>query len=203
MVQRGLYDEIVVRLAQRAQNIRLGDPLDAASEMGTVANQPQFDRIMQSIQQAKTDGARLVTGGAQATGPELGQGLFIQPTIFADAHNDMTLAQTEVFGPVLAILPFDTEEEAVRIANDIPFGLAAGIWTRDISRAMRLIPQMKSGVVWVNTYRMVAAQAPFGGTKESGFGRERGEDGIREFTTTKNVMIDYSSDLRDPFAIKN
>lgn len=203
LVQRGLYDQITDRLARRATTIRLGDPLDPASEMGTVANQPQFDRIIQSIESAKSDGARLVTGGGRATGDGLGKGLFVQPTIFADARNDMAVAQTEIFGPVLAIIPFDEEEEAVKIANDIPFGLASGLWTRDISRAMRLIPRMKSGVVWVNTYRMVAAQAPFGGTKESGFGRERGEAGIKEFTTTRNVMIDFSSDTRDPFAIKN
>ena len=202
-VQRGLYEDIVDRLAARAEAIRLGDPLDPAAEMGTAANQPQFDRIMQSIERAKADGARLVTGGARATGDALGKGLFVQPTIFADARNDMAVAQTEIFGPVLTIIPFETEEDVVAMANDIPFGLASGIWTKDISRAMRLIPQMKSGVVWVNTYRMVAAQAPFGGTKESGFGRERGEAGIMEFTTTRNVMIDYSSEARDPFAIKN
>ncbi len=203
LVQRGLYDEITQRLADRARAIRLGDPLDPASEMGTVANRPQFDRIMQSIDSATQDGARLVAGGNRAKGDHLGEGLFVEPTIFADVRNDMAVAQNEIFGPVLAILPFETEEEAVDIANDIPFGLASGLWTRDISRAMRLVPQMKSGVVWVNTYRMVAAQAPFGGTKESGFGRERGEVGIMEFTVTKNVMIDYSSEARDPFAIKN
>lgn len=203
LIQSGLYDDVVERLAQRARAIRLGDPLDPASEMGTVANQPQFDRIMQSIDGARHDGARLVTGGQRATGENLGDGLFIEPTIFADVRNEMSVAQNEIFGPVLTILPFETEDEAIEIANDIPFGLAAGLWTRDISRAMRLVPRMKSGVVWVNTYRMVAAQAPFGGTKESGFGRERGEAGILEFTTTKNVMIDYSSEIRDPFAIKN
>lgn len=203
LVQRGLYDEIVHRLAERARAIRLGDPLDPTSEMGTVANRPQFDRILASINAARAAGARLITGGGAATGDHLGKGLFVQPTIFADVDNAMEIAQAEIFGPVLSILPFDTEEEAVRIANDIPFGLAAGIWTRDISRAMRLVPQMKSGVVWVNTYRVVAAQAPFGGTKESGFGRERGEQGIMEFTTLKNVMIDYSDQTRDPFAIKN
>lgn len=203
LVQRGLYDEIVSRLAARAEDIRLGDPLDHDSEMGTVANKPQFDRIIASIEAAKSAGARLVTGGGAATGDHLGNGLFVQPTIFADVENSMDIAQSEIFGPVLSILPFDTEEEAVQIANDIPFGLAAGIWTRDISRAMRLVPKMKSGVVWVNTYRVVAAQAPFGGTKESGFGRERGEQGIMEFTSVKNVMIDYSDQARDPFAIKN
>jgi aldehyde dehydrogenase (NAD+) len=203
LVQRGVYHEVIDRLKERAAAIRLGDPLDPASEMGTAANQPQFDRIIASIDRAKAAGAKLVYGGGRATGPGLDSGLFIQPTIFADVHNDMELAQTEIFGPVLAIMPFDTEEEAIRIANDIPFGLASGLWTSNISRAMRLVPKLKSGVVWVNTYRVVAAQAPLGGVKESGFGRERGEEGLLEFSTIKNVMIDFSGETRDPFAIKN
>jgi aldehyde dehydrogenase (NAD+) len=132
----------------------------------------------------------------------LKDGLFVEPTIFTEVHNDMEIAQHEIFGPVLAIIPFDTEEEAISIANGTPFGLASGIWTKDLSRAMRVIRAMESGVVWVNTYRMVATQAPFGGRKESGFGRERGEEGLAEFTTVKNVMIDFSDEVRDPFAAK-
>lgn len=158
---------------------------------------------MESIEGAKNDGARLVAGGTPGSGKGLDGGLFIQPTIFSDVTNEMHVAQNEIFGPVLSILPFDTEEEALQIANDIPYGLASGLWTSDISRAMRAIPQLKTGVVWVNTYRVVAAQAPFGGMKESGYGRERGEQGLLEFSTIKNVMIDYSGEIKDPFSIKN
>jgi aldehyde dehydrogenase (NAD+) len=201
-VQRGIYDPIVAELARRAGTIRLGDPADPATEMGTVANQPQFDRILDFISKAKSDGARLVAGGERATGRGLDQGLFIKPTIFADVRNDMMLARHEVFGPVLSIIPFNTEEEAVTIGNDTDYGLASGIWTRDINRAHRVSRALKAGMVWVNTYRAVAAQTPFGGVKDSGYGRERGEEGLREFVAPKNVMINFSEADRDPFAVQ-
>jgi aldehyde dehydrogenase (NAD+) len=202
LVQRPVYDAVVEQLAARAQKIVLGDPRKPETEMGTAANEPQFRRILDSIERGRQDGARLVTGGEAAPAGELAKGFFVQPTIFADVRNDMRLAQEEIFGPVLSIIPFDTEEEAVAIGNASPYGLASGIWTQDISRAMRMIQAMRTGVVWVNTYRALAAQAPFGGMKDSGFGRERGEQGLLEFTVTKNVMIDYSGDRRDPFAMR-
>lgn len=202
LVQRGVYDEVVARLTERAGRIRLGDPANPETEMGTVANEPQFRRILDAIETARSAGARLVCGGGRARGPGLESGYFIEPTIFADVDNASHLAQEEIFGPVLAIIPFDTEDDAIRMANDSRYGLASGLWTRDLNRALRVSRAMQSGTVWVNTYRALGAQAPFGGFKESGIGRERGEAGLKEYLTTRNVMIDYSNDVRDPFAIR-
>jgi acyl-CoA reductase-like NAD-dependent aldehyde dehydrogenase len=203
LVQRSLVETVAARLAERAMRIVLGNPTDRTTEMGTVANEPQFVRILDHIEAAKKEGARLIAGGARAVGDNLSKGLFVQPTIFADVDNSMRIAQEEIFGPVLSIIPFDSEEDAVRIGNGTSFGLAAGVWTRDISRAMRMSRELRSGGIWINTYRMMAAQAPFGGIKDSGYGRERGEQGIAEFTVVKNVMIDFSDTDRDPFAMKS
>jgi aldehyde dehydrogenase (NAD+) len=202
LVQRAVYHEVAARLVERARQIKLGNPLDMATEMGTAANEPQFNRILKLIDDAKSGGATLATGGKPASGPGLETGFFIEPTIFTDVSNAMTIAREEVFGPVLAIIPFETEEEAVAIANDTVYGLAAGVWTSDLSRAMRMMRSLEAGTVWINTYRVVSAMAPFGGFKESGFGKERGVAALDEFLQTKNVMIDFSEDERDPFAIK-
>ncbi len=202
LVQRPVYDEVVTTLVERAKRIRMGDPTDPATEMGTAANEPQFNRILGSIRGAIDDGAELMTGGRAASGPGLGNGFFIEPTIFANVRNAMTIAQEEVFGPVLSIIPFDDEDEAIAIGNDTKYGLASGVWTTDLNRAMRVSRAIRAGTVWVNTYRAVAVQAPFGGFKDSGFGRERGEVALDEFTNTKNVMIDFSDEERDPFAVK-
>jgi acyl-CoA reductase-like NAD-dependent aldehyde dehydrogenase len=202
LVQRPLYRTVVDRLVERAKGIKMGDPTDTATEMGTAANEPQFKRILDFIDKAKSEGARLLTGGKAGSGADLAKGFFVEPTIFADVRNDMTIAQEEVFGPVLSIIPFETEDEAIEIGNNTKYGLAAGIWTTNLARAMRVSRAIRAGTVWVNTYRAVAVQAPFGGFKDSGFGRERGEFALNEFTTTKNVMVDFSNEERDPFAVK-
>jgi acyl-CoA reductase-like NAD-dependent aldehyde dehydrogenase len=202
LVQRPVYAGIVEELARRAERIRLGNPLDLATEMGTAANEPQFQRILSFIEGAKGDGARLVTGGEAAREGELANGLFVKPTIFADVHNQMRLAREEIFGPVLSVIPFDTEEEAIAIGNDQSFGLASGIWTQSLNRMHRVSAALRAGMIWVNTYRAVATQTPFGGVKDSGYGRERGEEGMREFLTTKNVMINLSEADRDPFQVQ-
>ena len=202
LVQKSVYEKIVKTLIEKSANIVLGDPLSQQTEMGTLANEPQFNRVMRCIENGVKEGATLVAGGHRATGPSLGKGLFVQPTIFRDVENSMELAQEEIFGPVLSVIPFDTEEDAISIGNDTKYGLAAGIWTSDLNRAMRVSKAIRAGSVWVNTYRAVAVQAPFGGFKDSGFGRERSEWALDEFLAPKNIMIDYSNMARDPFAIK-
>ncbi|MBP6899959.1 MAG: aldehyde dehydrogenase [Burkholderiaceae bacterium] len=202
LVQRGVHERLLQALAERARGIRLGDPLDAATDMGTAANEPQFRRILDCIARARSEGARLVSGGGPARGPGLEHGFFVEPTIFADVHNQMQIAQHEVFGPVLAVIPFDDEDEAVRIANDTRYGLAAGVWTQSLPRAMRMVRALQAGQVWVNTYRALAVQTPFGGFKDSGFGREKGEAALDEYLQIKNISIDFSDDKRDPFAMR-
>lgn len=202
LVQRKVYREVSETLVARAHQIKMGNPIDPATEMGTAANQPQFERIMSSIEGAINAGAKLLTGGKAAEGPGLGRGFFIEPTIFGDVRNDMHVAQEEIFGPVLSIIPFDTEEEAIAIGNDTKYGLAAGIWTTNVARALRVSREIQAGMVWVNTYRAAAVQAPFGGVKDSGSGRERGEEALDPYTVTKNIMVSYSDEERDPFAMK-
>ncbi|MGA2399204.1 MAG: aldehyde dehydrogenase [Steroidobacteraceae bacterium] len=202
LVQRSVQDRIIETLVERSRRVRLGDPLDPATDMGTVANEPQFRRILTFIERARSQGARLMTGGSAARGPGLEHGFFVEPTVFADVRNEMEIAQEEVFGPVLAVIPFEDEEEAIRLANDTRYGLAAGVWTENLSRALRVTRALRAGQVWVNTYRSLAVQTPFGGFKESGFGREKGEQALDEYLASKNVMIDFSDVQRDPFAMR-
>ncbi|MFG1357959.1 aldehyde dehydrogenase [Xanthobacter pseudotagetidis] len=189
LAHASIAEELTRRIAALAEARRLGDPCDETTEIGPVATRPQFDKILDYIAVAKSEGAELVTGGAQATGAGLGDGLFIAPTIFKNVRNSMRIAQEEVFGPVLSIIPFESEDEAVAIANDIPFGLAAALWTRDLARAHRVAARLQAGTVWINTYRRNAPQVPVGGYKQSGVGRESGALAIREFMQSKSVWV--------------
>ena len=143
-----------------------------------------------------------MTGGSAATDGDLAGGYFVQPTIFDNVQNSMCIARDEVFGPVLSVIGFDTEEEALAIANDTSYGLAAGVWTQSLPRALRMTRELQAGQIWVNTYRQLAVQAPFGGFKDSGYGREKGEAALGEYLASKNVMIDFSGEASDPFTVK-
>ncbi len=202
LVQREIYDRVVAQVCERARAIRVGDPRDEATEMGPVATQAQHQRVQAFIQRARDQGATLAVGGGVPQGEAYGRGYFIEPTVFTEVAPDAELAQEEVFGPVLAIIPFDTEDEAIGIANGTAYGLVAGLWTQNLARAHRVARRLEVGGVWVNTYRTSAAQAPFGGVKASGIGRERGLHALDEYLEIKNLMIDLSSEARDPFAIR-
>lgn len=189
LVQNSIREKFVEFLVEKVTHARMGDPMQPDTDVGPIANKPQYEKVLRYIEIAKSEGARCVAGGKPGTSPDLPGNHFIEPTIFADVENNMRIAQEEVFGPILSVIGFDTEADAVRIANDVAFGLAAGVWTKDISRALRMTKAIKAGMVWVNTYRAVSYMMPFGGMKRSGIGRECGQDAIYEFLEKKSVWI--------------
>lgn len=206
LVQSGIAASVEERLAFEASKVRLGDPLSAETDMGPVASEEQRERILSAIADARPSATLLAGGGTPKPSrlpPHLARGSFVEPTVFSEVDPASDLAQQEIFGPVLAITRFETESDALRIANSTDFGLAAGLWTSDVSRAHRVARDLTAGTVWVNTYRYSAAQAPFGGFKRSGYGRERGLEAVDAYLRTKNVLVDLSGDVRDPFAIKS
>ena len=200
-VQQKAHDELVGRLSERAEAIKLGDPFEAETEMGPVAFKEHLEKVQDAIRAGREEGAELVSGGNRPQEEGLKEGYFIEPTIFTQVNNDMGLARDEIFGPVLSVIPFEDEEELVRQANDTHFGLAAGVWTRDIQRAHRVAHALKAGTVWINSYRTVSFNAPFGGYKMSGLGRENGVESIREYTQVKSVWVELSGQTRDPFSL--
>lgn len=201
LVQRSIHDELIDRVTARAKTIKLGNPLDAATEMGPVAFRDQLEKILGYVDIAQGEGARLVYGGGRPSSEDLASGLFMEPTVFADVDNASRLAQEEVFGPLLAAIPFDDEADAIRIANETSYGLGSGIWTRDIQRAHRVAHRLKAGTVWINSYRSLTYNVPFGGFGQSGIGRENGIEGLMEYTQTKAVWVELSGETRDPFTL--
>ena len=199
VVERSVHDALLAKVADRARSIRLGDPFDPASEMGPLATGQQRDRVLDVVADARSEGAELICGGKAPEG--LGEGFFVQPTVFTGVTRDMRLAREEVFGPVAAFFAFDTEEEAILIANDTEYGLAGGIWTRDLQRGLRMAKGVRAGTIWLNAYRVQDAAVPFGGTKASGFGRENSDEALHEVTEVKSVWIELSGATRDPFVM--
>ncbi len=199
LIHGDIYEQFAKRLVERARAIKLGDPLHPESEMGTLSCRMQYDKVMHWIQVGLEDGAELLTGGRHPTAAALQKGLFVEPTIFGNVGNSMRIAREEIFGPVLCLIPFKDEADAIAIANDTRFGLAAGVWTNDIKCANRMIKKIRAGTVWVNTYRRTGYSMPFGGMKQSGLGRENGREAIHEYTEVKSVWIDSGPGMRDPF----
>ena len=180
----------------------MGNPMDMETQVGPVTTPPQFNKVLEYIDIARKEGATLLLGGKRGDVPESAGGWFVQPTIFGDVKNDMRIAQEEVFGPVLSILRFKDEADAIAIANDVRFGLAAAVWTSDIGRALRMSEKLQAGTVWINTYRAISYLAPFGGYKDSGLGRENGIDAIREYLQVKSVWINSGAVAGNPFVLR-
>jgi betaine-aldehyde dehydrogenase len=193
LVQRPIYDKFVEAMAQKARAITIGRPMDRATKMGALISREHFERVRRYQEIGKNE-AKLAAGGGRATGGVLDGGYFVEPTIFYDVDNSARIAREEIFGPVACIIPFDDEKEALQIANDTYFGLAAAVWTRDIFRALRAVKTLRAGIVWVNHMQPTYVEAPWGGYKQSGFGRELGKWGVEEYLNVKQVYINLSED---------
>ncbi|MGW6287318.1 aldehyde dehydrogenase [Streptomyces sp. NPDC055107] len=199
LVQREVYEEFLRRYGEAVGRLRVGDPLDPRTHVGPVASAVALERIEGYVDDALAKGARAVTGGKRATvAAPAGAGFWYEPTVLADAAPDLAVCREEVFGPVVTVHPFDTEDEAVALANSVEYGLAAGFWTRDAARAHRVARRLEAGVVWVNTYRLLHWSVPFGGYKQSGLGRENGVEAVAEFLQTKSVITEHGTPA-DPF----
>ncbi|MFJ9626194.1 aldehyde dehydrogenase [Streptomyces sp. NPDC101175] len=199
---RSVYDELLDRVAERAKSIRIGDPLDDETELGPLAFAEQRDKVAGYVDLGREEGARVLTGG-HASDAGLG-GYFYEPTILVDVDNSMRVVREEIFGPVLAVMPFDTEEEVVRLANDTEYGLAAGVWTTSLARAHRMAARLDAGTIWVNTYRAMSPMSPRQGFKTSGVGVEHGTETIKEYTRLKSVWINTSEEpVADPFTMRS
>lgn len=185
LVQDTVYDEFVERLAERSRTMRLGDPLDTQTHMGPVVSEAQMKRVLDYIQIGQQEGAQLVTGG-QRTGDT---GYFITPAVFAGVQHDMRISQEEIFGPVASVIKFHDEADAIRMANDSRYGLAAGVWSNDITRAHHVSHQLRAGTVWINTYGPTDIRLPWGGAGDSGLGRERGHDALEHYTEPKVIWV--------------
>ena len=201
LVHESVHDSLLAKVVALARSARIGDPCESGTNVGPVTTEAQYRKVLDYIDSAKSEGAVCVLGGGAAT-VEQRPGWFVQPTIFTNVDPNMRIAQEEVFGPVLAVIRFRDEEEAMQIANGTRFGLAAGLWTQDLTRALRLERRLRAGTVWVNTYRALSVLLPFGGYKSSGLGRENGMEAIKEYLEQKAVWINITGRTASPFSLQ-
>jgi len=197
IVHESVKDELLAKVAERAASIKQGDPTEADTEMGPVANVPQYEKVLGYFEGARAEGATIVAGGEPNA--ELG-GLFVKPTVVL-ADPDATIVREEVFGPVLAAYPFTDEDQAIALANDTPYGLAGAVWTKDVHRAHRVAGAIRAGTVWINAYRVVTPNMPFGGFGLSGIGRENGVRAVDDYLEEKSVIVELTGGTRDPFTV--
>jgi len=202
IVHDSIYDEVVERLVAMSAKIKLGNPLDQATGMGPVVSQQQMETVLSYIESGVEEGARLVCGGKRASGPGLDNGYYIEPTIFADVTNDMKIAREEIFGPVLSVIRYSTVEEALAIANDTIYGLSGGVWGQDLVKANQIASKIKAGTIWINDWHMFRNDAPFGGYKQSGIGRELGTNVLDEYTEVKHIHTSLSNENSERPALR-
>lgn len=200
LVERSIYAKVRDAFRERAAMVRVGQPMDPATHMGPQAHAAQLEKTLSYFQIARDEGATLVTGGERVVTGDLASGYYLRPTVYADVDNAMRIAREEIFGPVAALIPFDGEEEAIAIANDTDYGLTAGLWTRDLGRAHRVAAQIEAGSVWINTYRFIRFPVPYGGMKQSGWGRENGIEALDSYLETKATAVNLTGEFPNQYA---
>ncbi|MEK9145319.1 MAG: aldehyde dehydrogenase family protein, partial [Elusimicrobiota bacterium] len=191
-VEKSKFEPLVAALAEKAKTVRQGPGLDPKTQMGPLISKEQLERVLGYVEAGKREGARLLCGGERAPEPGLKNGYFIKPAVFSEVSPDMKIAQEEIFGPVATVIPFESEEDLIAKANGTIYGLVAGVWTKDIKRAFRMAQALKAGTVWINCYHFVDAAAPWGGVKQSGYGREKGPYALEQYTQLKSVWVDLN-----------